>query len=398
METASAHAAQTTGMNFDLSENQIMIAQSIKDFADREIRPNLMKWDEEQIFPKDLFHKMGELGFMGVFVPEKYSGSGFSYFEYVTVVSEIAKVCGSIGLSVAAHNSLCTGHIYYHGTEEQKKKYLPKLATGQWIGAWALTEPNTGSDAMRMKCTAKKVDGGWVLNGTKCWITHGASSDVIVAIVRTGELLDSKGMTAFIIERSAKGLKAGKKENKLGMRASETAEVIFEDCFVPDEQVVGGDAKIGTGFQQAMQILDGGRISIASLGLGIAKGAYEASVKYAKEREQFGQPIANFQAIAFKLADMATKIEAGELLTMQAAYLKNTHQKMTKESAFAKYYTSEVAVQVSTDAVQIFGGYGYTKDFPVEKFYRDSKLCTIGEGTSEVQKLVISREIMKGNI
>jgi alkylation response protein AidB-like acyl-CoA dehydrogenase len=398
METASAHATETTGMNFDLSENQIMIAQSIKDFAEREIRPNLMKWDEEQIFPKDLFHKMGELGFMGVFIPEKYSGSGFGYFEYVTVVSEISKVCGSIGLSVAAHNSLCTGHIYYHGTEEQKKKYLPKLATGQWIGAWALTEPNTGSDAMRMKCTAKKVDGGWVLNGTKCWITHGISSDVIVAIVRTGELLDTRGMTAFIIERGAKGLKAGKKENKLGMRASETAEVIFEDCFVPDEQVVGGAEKIGTGFQQAMQILDGGRISIASLGLGIAKGAYEASVKYAKEREQFGQPIANFQAIAFKLADMATKIEAGELLTMQAAYLKNTHQKMTKESAFAKYYTSETAVEVSTDAIQIFGGYGYTKDFPVEKFYRDSKLCTIGEGTSEVQKLVISREIMKGNI
>ena len=398
METASAHATETTGMNFDLSENQIMIAQSIKDFAEREIRPNLMKWDEEQIFPKDLFHKMGELGFMGVFVPEKYSGAGFSYFEYVTVVSEIAKVCGSIGLSVAAHNSLCTGHIYYHGTEEQKKKYLPKLATGQWIGAWALTEPNTGSDAMRMKCTAKKVDGGWILNGTKCWITHGISSDVVVAIIRTGELLDSKGMTAFIIERGAKGLKAGKKENKLGMRASETAEVIFDECFVPDEQVVGGSEKIGTGFQQAMQILDGGRISIASLGLGIGKGAYEASVKYAKERQQFGQPISDFQAIAFKLADMATKLEAGELLTMQAAFLKNTHQKMTKESAFAKYYTSEASVQISTDAVQIFGGYGYTKDFPVEKFYRDSKLCTIGEGTSEIQKLVISREIMKGNI
>jgi alkylation response protein AidB-like acyl-CoA dehydrogenase len=345
-----------------------------------------------------LFRKMGELGFLGVFVPEKYHGAGFSYFEYVTVVSEIAKVCGSIGLSVAAHNSLCTGHIYYHGTEEQKKKYLPKLATGEWVGAWALTEANTGSDAMRMKCTAKKVDGGWILNGNKNWITHGISSDVIVAIVRTGELLDSHGMTAFIIERGTKGLKAGKKENKLGMRASETAEVIFEDCFVPDANVCGGDAKVGGGFQQAMQVLDGGRISIAALGLGIAKGAFEASVKYAKERQQFGQPIANFQAIGFKLADMATKIEAGELLTMQAAYLKNEGKKMTKESAFAKYYTSEVAVQVSTDAVQVFGGYGYTKDFPVEKFYRDSKLCTIGEGTSEIQKLVISREIMKGNI
>lgn len=398
MGTATLNAETATGMNFDQSENQKMIADSIRDFAEREIRPNIMKWDEEQYFPRELFNKMGELGFMGVFIPEKYNGSGLSYFEYVTVVSDIAKVCGSIGLSVAAHNSLCTGHIYYHGTEEQKKKYLPKLATGEWLGAWALTEPNTGSDAMRMKCTAKKVDGGWVLNGTKSWITHGKSSDVVVAIIRTGELLDTKGMTAFIIERGTKGLKAGKKENKLGMRASETAEVIFEDCFVPDENVCGGEAKIGNGFQQAMQILDGGRISIASLGLGIAKGAYEASVKYAKERQQFGKPIADFQAIAFKLADMATKIEAGELLTLQAAYLKNTGQKMTKESAFAKYYTSEVAVQVSTDAIQIFGGYGYTKDFPVEKFFRDSKLCTIGEGTSEIQKLVISREIMKGNI
>ncbi len=385
-------------MNFQPNENQQMIAQTIRDFADREIRPHMMDWDESQHFPKDLFHKLGELGLMGVFVPSKYGGSGFSYFEYVTAIVELSKVCGSIGLSMAAHNSLCTGHIYYHGTEEQKMKYLPKLASGQWIGAWALTEPNTGSDAMRMKCTAKKVDGGWIINGTKCWITHGKSSDVVVAIVRTGELLDSKGMTAFIIERGNPGLKAGKKENKLGMRASETAEVIFEDCFVPDENVVGGDAKIGNGFQQAMQILDGGRISIASLGLGIAKGAYEAAVKYAKEREQFGQPIAHFQAIGFKLADMATRIEAGELLTLQAAWLKNEGKKLTKESAFAKYYTSEIAVQISTDAVQIFGGYGYTKDFPVEKFYRDSKLCTIGEGTSEIQKLVISREIMKGNL
>ncbi|MCS6934084.1 MAG: acyl-CoA dehydrogenase family protein [Chitinophagales bacterium] len=385
-------------MNFEYSESQRMVAESARDFAEREIRPNLMKWDEEQYFPKELFHAMGKLGFMGVFIPEEYGGSGLSYFEYVTVISEIAKVCGSIGLSTAAHNSLCTGHIYYHGTEEQKRKYLPKLATGEWIGAWALTEANTGSDAMRMKCTAKKVDGGWVINGSKNWITHGKSGDVVVAIVRTGELLDSHGMTAFIIERGTKGLKAGKKENKLGMRASETAEVIFEDCFVPDENVVGGEAKIGNGFQQAMQVLDGGRISIAALGLGIAKGAYEASVKYAKERHQFGQPIANFQAIAFKLADMATKIEAGELLTMQAAYLKNQGQKVTKQSAIAKYYTSEIAVEISTDAVQIFGGYGYTKEFPVEKYYRDSKLCTIGEGTSEIQKLVISREIMKGNI
>ena len=385
-------------MNFEQNENQLMIAQTVRDFAAKEIKPKMMEWDESQHFPKDLFHKMGELGLMGMFIPTQYGGSGFSYFEYVTGIVEVSKVCSSIGLSMAAHNSLCTGHIYYHGTDEQKKKYLPKLATGQHIGAWGLTEPNTGSDAMRMKCTAKKVDGGWVLNGTKCWITHGISSDVVVAIVRTGELLDTAGMTAFIIERGTKGLKAGKKENKLGMRASETAEVIFEECFVPDENVVGGEKAVGRGFQQAMQILDGGRISIAALSLGIAKGAYEASLQYAKEREQFGQPIANFQAIAFKLADMATRIEASELLTFQAAYLKNVGKKLTKQSAYAKYYASEVSVFVSNDAVQIFGGYGYTKDFPVEKFYRDCKLCTIGEGTSEIQKLVISREIMKGNI
>ncbi|MFN8310866.1 MAG: acyl-CoA dehydrogenase family protein [Chitinophagales bacterium] len=385
-------------MNFTPNENQQMIAQICRDFAEKEIRPNVMNWDESQYFPKELFHKMGELGLMGVYIPQEYGGSGFGYFEYVTGIVEITKVCSSIGLSMAAHNSLCTGHIYYHGTKEQKEKYLPLLASGKWVGAWGLTEPNTGSDAMRMKCTAKKVDGGWILNGTKCWITHGISSDVVVAIIRTGELLDTKGMTAFIIERGTPGLKAGKKENKLGMRASETAEVIFEDCFVPDANVVGGEKAIGQGFQQAMQILDGGRISIAALGLGIAIGSYEASVKYAKERQQFGQPIANFQAIGFKLADMATKIEAGELLTMQAAYLKNEKKKVTRESAIAKYYTSEIAVEISTDAIQIHGGYGYTKDFPVEKFFRDSKLCTIGEGTSEIQKLVISREIMKGNL
>lgn len=394
----AAEAETVLGMNFEPTETQLAVAQTTKEFAEREIRPNVMLWDEAQTFPIDLFHKMGELGLMGVYIPEQYGGAGFGYFEYVAAIVELSKVCGSIGLSMAAHNSLCTGHIYYHGTEEQKKKYLPKLASGQWIGAWGLTEPNTGSDAMRMKCVAKKVDGGWVLNGTKLWITHGISSNVMVVMARTGELLDSHGMTAFIVERGTPGFTGGKKENKLGMRASETAEVIFQDCFVPDENVVGGEKGIGNGFQQAMQILDGGRISIAALGLGIAKGAYEASVKYAKERQQFGQPIGNFQAIGFKLADMATKIEAGELLTMQAAYLKNQHKKMTKESAFAKYYTSEIAVEISTDAIQIFGGYGYTKEFPVEKFYRDSKLCTIGEGTSEIQKLVISREILKGNI
>ena len=338
---------------------------------------------------------MGELGLMGIYVLQEYGGSGFSYFEYVTAIMEIAKVCGSIGLSMAAHNSLCTGHIYYHGSEEQKKKYLPKLASGEWIGAWGLTEANTGSDAMRMRCVAKKEGSEWVLNGTKNWITHGATGDVAVVLARTGELLDSNGITAFIVERTNPGLKAGKKENKLGMRASETAEMIFDNCRVSESAVIG---EVGKGFKQAMQILDGGRISIAALGLGIAKGAYEASVKYAKERQQFGQPIAEFQAIGFKLADMATKVEAGELLTMQAAYLKNLKKPMTKESAFAKYYTSEIAVQIATDAIQVFGGYGYTKDFPVEKFYRDAKLCTIGEGTSEIQKLVISREIVKGNL
>jgi alkylation response protein AidB-like acyl-CoA dehydrogenase len=310
----------------------------------------------------------------------------------VDTIVEVARICGSIGLSVAAHNSLCTGHINYFANDAQKKKWLTKLATGEWLGAWALTEPNTGSDAMRMKCTARKEGNEWVLNGTKCWITHGISSDVIVAIVRTGEPLDSKGMTAFVIERGTPGLKAGKKENKLGMRASETAEVIFEDCRIPEENVLG---KVGEGFQQAMKVLDGGRISIAALSLGIARGAFDASVKYAKERHQFGQPIANFQAISFKLADMATRIEASELLIRQASDMKNRHLKVTKAGAMAKYYASEVCVWASNEAVQIFGGYGYTKDFPVEKFYRDSKLCTIGEGTSEIQKLVIGREILK---
>lgn len=379
-------------MDFSHTENQQMIADMARDFAETHIRPNVMKWDESQEFPVELFKKLGELGMMGVLVPQEYGGAGFGYHEYITVITEIAKVCGSIGLSVAAHNSLCTGHIMTFGNEEQKQKYLPKLATAEFIGAWALTEPNTGSDAMRMKCTAKKEGDHYVLNGTKCWITHGISSDVVVVIARTGELLDSHGMTAFIVDRDNPGLKAGKKEDKLGMRASETAEVIFENCKVHESMVLG---KEGEGFQQAMKILDGGRISIAALSLGIAKGAYEAAKKYSKEREQFGQPISNFQAIAFKLADMATEIEAAELLTHQAGDMKNKGQKMTKESAYAKYYASEVAVRTSNDAVQIFGGYGYTKEFPVEKFYRDSKLCTIGEGTSEIQKLVISREVLK---
>lgn len=379
-------------MNFQKGETQQMIRQMARDFAEKHIRPNVMEWDESQQFPTELFHKMGEQGFMGVLVPQEYGGSGLGYFEYAAVVDEISQVCGSIGLTTAAHNSLCTGHIMYFGNEEQKQKYLPKLASGQWIGAWGLTEPNTGSDALRMKCIAKKVDGGWVLNGAKNWITHGISGNVAVVLARTGELLDSRGISAFIVERGTPGFKGGKKENKLGMRASETAEMIFEDCFVPDENLLGNE---GEGFIQAMKILDGGRISIASLSLGIAKGAYKAALKYSQEREQFGKPISEFQAISFKLADMATEIEASQLLIDQSCYLKNEGLPMTKESAMAKYYASEVAVRVSTDAVQIFGGYGYTKDFPVEKYYRDSKLCTIGEGTSEIQKLVISRQILK---
>lgn len=379
-------------MNFEKNENQEMIAQMVRDFAEKEIRPNMKKWDDDEIFPVETMKKMGELGLLGIFIPEEYGGSGFSYFEYATALMELGRVCGGIGLSVAAHNSLCTGHIYYHGSEEQKRKYLPKLASGEWIGAWGLTEPNTGSDAMRMKTTAVKEGNEWVINGAKNWITHGLSGDVAVVLIRTGELLDSNGITAFIIEKGTPGFSAVKIKEKLGVRASETAELIFDNVRVPEENVIG---QVGMGFKQAMQILDGGRISIASLSCGIARGAYEASVKYAKEREQFGQPIAHFQAIGFKLADMATEVEAAELLTFQAAYLKNNKLSLTKAGAFAKYYASEVAVKCGNEAVQIMGGYGYTKEYPAEKFLRDAKLMTIGEGTSEIQKLVISREILK---
>lgn len=374
------------------SEHLQMIRETAKSFAEKNIKPHVMEWDENQHFPVDLFHEMGKLGFLGVLVPSDYGGAGLGYQEYITVIEEIAKVCGAIGLSVAAHNSLCTGHIMLFGDENQKQLYLPKLATGEWIGAWGLTEPNTGSDAIRMKCTAYKEGTDWVLNGTKTWITHGKSSNVAVVIARTGELLDSRGMTAFIVERGTPGFSAGKKENKLGMRASETTEMIFDQCRIPESQVLGTP---GDGFIQSMKVLDGGRISIAALSLGIAKGAYQAAVQYAQEREQFGQKIAQFQGIAFKLTDMAMKIEAAELLTRQAGKMKDQQLKMTKEAAMAKYYASETAVSVSTDAIQIFGGYGYTKDFPVEKYFRDSKLCTIGEGTSEIQKLVISREALK---
>ncbi|MBK8582815.1 MAG: acyl-CoA dehydrogenase family protein [Flavobacteriales bacterium] len=380
-------------MEFNENENSKMIVQSVRDLVEREVRPSLMDWDERQHMPIDLFKKQfGPAGMLGVLVPEEYGGAGFGYHEYVDTIVEVARVCGSVGLSVAAHNSLCTGHIMYFANAEQKKRWLPKLATGEWLGAWALTEAGTGSDAMRMATTARKEGKEWVINGTKNWITHGISSDVMVVIARTGELLDSKGMTAFVVERGTKGLKAGKKENKLGMRASETAEVIFEDCRIPEENMLG---KEGEGFKQAMKVLDGGRISIAALSLGIAKGALDASVAYSKERHQFGKPISEFQAISFKIADMATRIEAAELLIRQASDLKNRGLPMTKESAMAKYYASEVSVYAATESVQIFGGYGYTKDFPVEKFYRDSKLCTIGEGTSEIQKLVISREILR---
>lgn len=379
-------------MNFEQTENQRMIADMIRDFAAKEIRPKMMEWDEDQHFPLELFHKMGKLGLMGILVPTEYGGSGFGYFEYMTAIIEVSKVCGSIGLSMAAHNSLCTGHILAFGSDEQKRKYLPKLATGEWIGAWGLTETGTGSDAGGMDTTAVKDGDHWVLKGSKNFITHAISGDVAVVIVRTGEKGDSRGMTAFLVEKGTPGFSGGKKENKLGMRASETACLFFDDCRIPATNMLGNE---GDGFIQAMKVLDGGRISIASLAIGIAKGAYEAALKYSKEREQFGKPIAQFQAIGFKLADMATKIECSELLTSQAAYLKNIGKPMTKESAMAKYYASETSVEVSTDAVQVFGGYGYSKDFPVEKFYRDSKLCTIGEGTSEIQKLVISRHVLK---
>ncbi|MBK8955377.1 MAG: acyl-CoA dehydrogenase family protein [Saprospiraceae bacterium] len=374
------------------SEHLQLIRDSAKNFAEMYIRPHVMEWDEAQHFPKDLFHEMGKQGFLGVLVPTEYGGSGLTYQEYISVIEEIAKVCGSIGLSVAAHNSLCTGHMMLFCNEEQKGNYLPKLASGEWIGAWGLTEPNTGSDAIRMKCVAHQEGDYWIINGTKTWITHGKSSDVAVVIARTGELLDSRGMTAFIVERGTPGFSAGKKENKLGMRASETTEMIFDQCKIHQSQVIG---EIGEGFIQAMKVLDGGRISIAALGLGIAKGAYQAAVNYSQEREQFGQKISQFQGIAFKLADMAVKIEAAELLTRQAGKMKDLGQKMTAQAAMAKYYASEIAVAIATDAIQIFGGYGYTKDFPVEKYYRDAKLCTIGEGTSEIQKLVISREAFK---
>jgi alkylation response protein AidB-like acyl-CoA dehydrogenase len=379
-------------MNFEQNENQKMIADMCRDFAEKNIRPNIMDWDESQTFPVELFKKLGEQGLMGILVPQQYGGAGLGYLEYVTALTELGSVCGSIALSVAAHNSLCTGHIYQHANEEQKKRWLPKLASAEWIGAWGLTEHNTGSDAGGMATTAVKDGEYWVINGAKNFITHAISGDIAVVIVRTGAKGDSRGTTAFAIEKGTPGFSSGKKENKLGMRASETAELIFQDCRVHESNMIGN---VGEGFIQAMKVLDGGRISIAALSLGIAKGAIKAATKYAKEREQFGQAIVNFQGIAFKLADMHTEYEAAELLTLQAADMKNRGENVTVKSAMAKYFASEVCVRASTEAVQIFGGYGYTKDFPVEKFYRDSKLCTIGEGTSEIQKVVIAKNLLK---
>jgi alkylation response protein AidB-like acyl-CoA dehydrogenase len=376
----------------EIVENQELIAQSVRDLSERLIRPHVREWDESQYFPADLFRKLGEQGLMGMLVPEAYGGAGLGYREYVAAIVELSRVDGAVGLSMAAHNSLCTNHILLFGNEEQKATYLPRLASGEWLGAWGLTEPNTGSDAGNMRTTAVQTDDGWVLNGAKNFITHGRSGQVAVVIARTGEPNTPHNATAFIVERGTAGFSGGKKEDKLGMRASETAEMLFEECRIPDSQRLGA---VGDGFVQSLKVLDGGRISIAALSLGIAWGAYDAALAYAQERQQFGQPIASFQGISFKLADMATDVEAAKLLTYQAADLKDDGKTVTKQSAMAKLFASEAAVRVANEAVQVFGGYGYIKDFPVEKFYRDAKLCTIGEGTSEIQKLVIARQILK---
>jgi len=379
-------------MNFNYSEEQNLIANSAKEFAEQYVKPFVMEWDESQYFPADVLHKAGEMGFMGIFIPEEYGGSGLGYHEYVAIIEEISKVDPSMGLSIAAHNSLCTGHIFYFGNNEQKRNWLPKLASGEWIGAWGLTEHNTGSDAGGMNTTAIKDGDYFILNGSKNFITHGISGDLAVVIARTGEKGDSHGMSAFAVEKGTPGFSSGKKEDKLGMRASETAELVFDNCRIHKDNLIG---KEGDGFIQSLKILDGGRISIGALSLGISKGAYEASLKYAKERVQFGKSISSFQGISFKLSEMATDIEASELLIHKAAFLKNNGEKVTTLGAMAKMYASEACVKIASEAVQIHGGYGYTKEFPVEKFYRDSKLCTIGEGTTEIQKVVISRNILK---
>jgi alkylation response protein AidB-like acyl-CoA dehydrogenase len=375
------------------NENCDMIRQMIRDFAERSIKPDMKRWDESQFFPKDVFHGLGDLGVMGMLVPEEYGGAGLGYKEYVTAIIELSKVDPSIGLSMAAHNSLCTNHIVMFGNADQKARYLPKLASGAWLGAWGLTEPNTGSDAGNMRTVAVRDGEDWIINGSKNFITNGKSGDVTVLITRTGEPGDKHGATAFIVEQGTPGFTAGRKEDKLGMRASETVELIFQDCRISDRQRLG---EIGDGFVQSLKVLDGGRISIAALGVGTALGAYEAALDYSKQRQQFGKPICEFQGIALKLADMYTDVQASTLLTFHAAELKDRGEKVSLASAVAKYHSSETAVRVSNEAVQVFGGYGFTKDYPVEKFYRDSKLCTIGEGTSEIQKMVISKEILKG--
>ena len=373
------------------SETQRMVYEAARDFATQFIKPNVMEWDEAQYFPLEIFDKAGALGFMGMLVPESYGGSGMGYHEYVTLIETISIVDPSIGLSIAAHNSLCVNHIYSFGTEEQRLRWLPKLCEGTAIGAWGLTEHNTGSDAKGMSTTALKQGDQWILNGTKNFITHGISADIAVVIARSGEKGDSRGTTAFVVEKGTPGFYSGKKENKLGMRASETAEMIFENCVIPDENRLG---PVGDGFIQSMKILDGGRISIAALSLGIAKGAYNASLSYSKERKQFGKSISDFQGISFKLVDMVTEIEAASLLTQKASEMKNQNLSVTQSGAMAKLFASETCVKVANEAVQIHGGYGFTKDYPVEKFLRDSKLCTIGEGTSEIQKIVIARKIL----
>jgi hypothetical protein len=377
---------------FELTEEQQQIKKSVRQFAEAEIKPHVMEWDEAQHFPRELFTKMGELGLTGVIFPEEYGGAEMGYVEYATIIEEVARIDGSVGLSVAAHNSLCTNHIFQYGSEEHRKRYVTPLARGEKLGAWALTEPGSGSDASAMRTTAVRRDGGWLINGSKNFITHGISADICVVLAITNREMRSRGISAFIVERETKGFIAGKKENKLGVRASETASIIFEDCWVPEENLLG---EPGRGFVNAMQILDGGRISIAALALGIAQGAFESALKYSQERHQFGQPIFDFEAIQFKLADMATQVDAARLLTMRAAWMKDQKLQTTKESAMAKLYASEIAVKVSEEAIQIHGGYGYIKDYPPEKYWRDSKLCTIGEGTSEVQRLVIARQLVE---
>ncbi len=378
-------------MQFDLSEEQQQIKQSVREFAEGEIAAHVREWDETQHFPVELLPKLAAQGLLGVIFPEEYGGAGLGYVEYATIIEELSRVDGSVGISVAAHNSLCSNHIYMFGTEAQKQKYLVPLARGEKLGAWGLTEPSAGSDASGTRTTAVKQDGGWLVNGSKNFITHAIHGDICVAVAATDRAMRSKGITAFIFEKGMKGFMPGKKEDKLGLRASETASVIFEDCLVSDENRLGPE---GLGFIQAMQILDGGRISIAALALGIAQGAYESALKYSKERQQFGKPISEFQAIQFKLADMATQIEAARLLTLRAAVLKDQGKKVTKESSMAKLYASEISVKVCEEAIQIHGGYGYTKDYPPEKYWRDSKLCTIGEGTSEIQRMVIAKQLL----